>query len=314
MPRRRLHGRTQERRKKRSTRLLKRATSTPPVQSTQQPAPFERSPRVERDDLEFLETMRELAVERPPWRKDSVVRRQAVERVQFLGEAEESALFLQSMSHLGVQPLQGAGAPQPPAPAAQGPRAEPKAEPPAAPRNGTPQTLATGAATPAANAPASASPGPAAAPPPGRRPAPPERTRFDGDEDAPGVMEALLRESGFEPELKFAGAAAPPRRARPAAEPRADDGTEPDAELDLHGKTQEEAIRMVQNFLLVCHRERLKHVLVITGRGHHSGAGGPVLKDAVQRWLELNGKRFARSFVRAPARLGGDGAIWITLR
>jgi DNA-nicking Smr family endonuclease len=34
----------------------------------------------------------------------------------------------------------------------------------------------------------------------------------------------------------------------------------------------------------------------------------------VYRWLELNGKRFARGFTRAPARLGGEGAIWITLR
>jgi len=89
---------------------------------------------------------------------------------------------------------------------------------------------------------------------------------------------------------------------------------EPDSELDLHGKTLEEAIRMVQNFLLVTHRQRLRHVLIITGQGRNSGAAGPVLKDAVYRWLDLNGKPTVRSFARAPARLGGEGAIWVELR
>ena len=127
-------------------------------------------------------------------------------------------------------------------------------------------------------------------------------------------MEALLRDSGFAPELKFAGAVAPPRRHPGQSGEPQDDETEPDSELDLHGKTLEEAIRMVQNFLLVCHRQRLKHVLIITGRGHNSGSAGPVLKDAVYRWLELNGKRFAKGFFRAPSRLGGEGAIWVNLR
>src|SRR3970040_2530533 len=102
MPRRRLHGETQKRRKKPRTRLLKRKTDSAPMNVTLQPAPFERSGHVERDDLEFLEAMRELAVQRSPWRGDSPTRRRAVERVQFLAEDEESVEFLRNMAHLGV--------------------------------------------------------------------------------------------------------------------------------------------------------------------------------------------------------------------
>lgn len=89
---------------------------------------------------------------------------------------------------------------------------------------------------------------------------------------------------------------------------------EPDGELDLHGKTQEEAIRMVQNFLLTSHRQKLREVLIITGKGLNSGEGGPVLREAVNNWLERNGGRFAKSFGWAPSRHGGDGAIWVSLR
>jgi hypothetical protein len=304
MPRRRLHGETQKRRKKPQTRLLKRSDTPVRTQATQQPAPFERSPVVERDDLEFLEAMRELEVRRSPWRGDSLPRREAVEQVQFLAEEGEGALFLRSMAHLGVSPLAGEGAEpeasargqEPPA-SASAPR-EPEVMPEA------PVAQEAPAATPPAR-PAARSE---------RASAPVEGTAFELEEDAGALMEALLRDPATGPELKFAGASAPPRRGNGARPEREDEGLEPDDELDLHGKTLEEAIRMVQNFLLVCHGRRLRHVLIITGRGRNSGAAGPVLKDAVYRWLELNGKRFARGFTRAPARLGGEGAIWITLR
>ena len=320
MPRRRLHGETQKRRKKPSTRLLKRKDSPVRVQATLQPAPFERSPRVERDDLEFLEAMRELEVRRSPWRGDSVARRQSVERVQFLAEDGEAALFQRSMAHLGVAPLGGrpthpeAGrAPEAVARgASEGRPAATVAEAPAASAPGAPATAthvedihpAGGSQDPDAGSSGTRAMDDAQTP---------TITEFHADADAQRLMEALLHEGDFAPELKFAGAQAPPRRSAPRAA-REDDEAEPDSELDLHGKTQEEAIRMVQNYLLVSQRQRMRHVLIITGRGHNSGAAGPVLKDAVYRWLELNGKRFVRAFTRAPARLGGEGAIWVTLR
>jgi DNA-nicking Smr family endonuclease len=326
MPRRRLHGRTQERRKKPRTRLLKRATTAVRVQSTQQPAPFERSPHVERDDLEFLEAMRELQVQRSPWGGESVARRQTVERVQFLAEDQEAALFRRSMEHMGVTPLSAPPAADPggsdtiaedPAGSATETEAGIAAVSEAVSETTAPPAGAEPVAGPARRAPSvpqgHGAAAAASAPSPGAAGGVAQPTEFEASEDAQALMQALLREGDFAPELKFAGAAAPARR-RGERPPWENEQAEPDDELDLHGKTQEEAIHMVQAFLLTCQRQRLAHVLVITGQGRNSGPAGPVLKDAVYRWLELNGQRFARAFTRAPAHLGGDGAIWVTLR
>ena len=59
-----------------------------------------------------------------------------------------------------------------------------------------------------------------------------------------------------------------------------------DEQIDLHGKTREEAIMIVQNFIKTCHAQGLRHVLIITGKGQHSGNRGPVLKTAVVQWLK----------------------------
>ena len=88
----------------------------------------------------------------------------------------------------------------------------------------------------------------------------------------------------------------------------------PDAELDLHGKTREEAIMMVQNFVMTCHANQFRTALIITGKGIHSGNQGPVLKREVQLWLERNGKQYLRDFHTAPERFGGSGAIWLNIK
>ena len=88
----------------------------------------------------------------------------------------------------------------------------------------------------------------------------------------------------------------------------------PDAELDLHGKTRGEAIMMLQNFVMTCHANQFSTALVITGKGHHSGKGGPVLKREVQLWLDRNGKQYISNFHTAPVRFGGSGAIWLNIK
>jgi len=88
----------------------------------------------------------------------------------------------------------------------------------------------------------------------------------------------------------------------------------PDAELDLHGKSREEAIMMVQNFVMNCHANQFRTALIITGKGHHSGNKGPVLKREVQFWLERNGNQYISDFHTAPARFGGSGAILINIK
>ena len=94
----------------------------------------------------------------------------------------------------------------------------------------------------------------------------------------------------------------------------ADAVSRPDAELDLHGKTREESIMMVQNFVMTCHANQFRTALIITGKGHHSGNQGPVLKREVQLWLERNGKQYLKDFHTAPGRFGGSGAIWLNIK
>ena len=88
----------------------------------------------------------------------------------------------------------------------------------------------------------------------------------------------------------------------------------PDQELDLHGKTREEAIMIVQNFLITCHAKQFQTGLIITGKGLNSGNQGPVLKKGVEHWLKRNGNPYLRNFHEAPPRFGGSGAIWLNYK
>ena len=124
---------------------------------------------------------------------------------------------------------------------------------------------------------------------------------FAGVDDVPD-KEPALDFTPFESSLK-----------KPRTSP-ADSVSSPDAELDLHGKTREEAIMMVQNFVMTCHANQFRKALIITGKGHHSGNQGPVLKREVQLWLERNGKQYISDFHTAPARFGGSGAIWLNIK
>ena len=87
-----------------------------------------------------------------------------------------------------------------------------------------------------------------------------------------------------------------------------------DQELDLHGKTREESILMVQKFLISCYEKKYLNGLIITGKGQNSGEKGPVLKKMVKSWLEKNGKDYIIDFHEAPPRLGGSGAIWLNFK
>jgi DNA-nicking Smr family endonuclease len=85
------------------------------------------------------------------------------------------------------------------------------------------------------------------------------------------------------------------------------------ARLDLHGMTQAEAHRALRSFLLRCHEEERRTVLVITGKGTRDGEG--VLRRAVPRWLDEPGLRpvvLARE--EAQPRDGGGGAFYVLLR
>ncbi|MBI4083141.1 MAG: Smr/MutS family protein [Candidatus Lambdaproteobacteria bacterium] len=328
MARRRLHGATQQRRQKQQTRALKRQGTVARVRATQAPAPFERSTVLERDDVTFLEAMRELAVAAQRRLAATPAREEVVRRRSFAAQADQANQFESAMSRLGVEPL--------PEPRGNPPRA-------AAPRRteGTPSPQAgreAGWEAPPADSPraegnarprVASPPNPAVAPPRtegtpphlvGRggggdalpaaaRPAP---TVFRGEADDAALMAEAFAEGAFDPARKFEGA--PPPARQPGPHRRAPSGDGPDRELDLHGRTLDEALRMLAQFMDTAHQLRLRHVLVITGKGQHSGPGGPVLRHAVVHWLERHGRPYVQGWLAAPARFGGEGALWITLR
>ena len=88
----------------------------------------------------------------------------------------------------------------------------------------------------------------------------------------------------------------------------------PDDEIDLHGKTRDEAIKIVKKFVIDCYQKNLRSALIITGKGHHSAEKAPVLKREVKLWLERNGDSYITDFQEAPPRFGGSGAIWLNFK
>jgi DNA-nicking Smr family endonuclease len=308
MARHRLHGETQKRRRKPRTQALKLHGGVARPAAIQGAADFEASPDLTAQDLVFLEAMRAKDVRPRPGAGGLPARQRAIARVHAEGERETERAFQAAMAELDVRPL---GSPEPPGKRPADPdhtasaarRARPAA-PPAAP----PAAAPTGPAPGRSPTPSPAPPKPAAP----ARPAPPrpEGLRFEEEPDAERLMEQALRADASLSE-KFQGAPpAAPRRARPA-DP---DHTAPDAELDLHGCTQEQAIQRVQGFVVEARQLRLRHVLIITGRGLGSGEQGPVLRQAVSRWLERHGGPYVREVRPAPPRHGGAGALWLEMK
>ena len=87
-----------------------------------------------------------------------------------------------------------------------------------------------------------------------------------------------------------------------------------EARLDLHGYTQGQAHSALDRFLGESQARSLRCVLVITGKGTTTEAGG-VLRAQVPRWLNEPGNR-ARvlAFDYAQPKHGGLGALYVLLR
>lgn len=84
----------------------------------------------------------------------------------------------------------------------------------------------------------------------------------------------------------------------------------PDAILDLHGKTALEARESLALFLLQCQHAGLRHVLIIHGKGRDSDT--PVLKNKLNNWLRQTEQVLA--FCTAIPKHGGYGALYVLLR
>ena len=85
----------------------------------------------------------------------------------------------------------------------------------------------------------------------------------------------------------------------------------PQAEIDLHGMTLEKAYSALVTFFDEAVRRRYQKVLIIHGKGNHSG-GGAVLAPFVRSYLEKH-KRAGECGHPKNAD-GGTGSTWVILK
>jgi DNA-nicking Smr family endonuclease len=84
---------------------------------------------------------------------------------------------------------------------------------------------------------------------------------------------------------------------------------------DLHGFDAESARRRIQQFVRDSAVAGRRAVLVICGRGLHSGSEGPVLREvAVRELCSRQARAHVLAFSTASPARGGDGALAILLR
>lgn len=85
----------------------------------------------------------------------------------------------------------------------------------------------------------------------------------------------------------------------------------PDASIDLHGLTRDEALARLESFFADALRHRLEKVRIVHGKGNHS-EGEAVLKRATRDFIERN--PYAGESGACDNRSGGSGATWVLLK
>ncbi len=83
-------------------------------------------------------------------------------------------------------------------------------------------------------------------------------------------------------------------------------------QIDLHGLRSDEAREALGQFIREAHKQGLRCVRVVHGKGLGSPGKTPVLKDKVHRWLVQKSEVVA--FVQAPPAQGGAGALIVLLQ
>jgi DNA-nicking Smr family endonuclease len=87
----------------------------------------------------------------------------------------------------------------------------------------------------------------------------------------------------------------------------------PEATLDLHGLSREEALERVGHFLDNAAYHGRKTLLIVTGKGLRSESE-PVLRAAIEGYLAGEGRARVAEWGRAPRQFGGDGALAVFLK
>ena len=85
----------------------------------------------------------------------------------------------------------------------------------------------------------------------------------------------------------------------------------PDAVIDLHGLTQDEAWNALDGFFSHGNSMGFEKVLVVHGKGNNSKNEG-VLREVTRKFIELC--PFAGKSGHNPGSSGGSGATWVLLK
>lgn len=145
------------------------------------------------------------------------------------------------------------------------------------------------------------------------RPKPKPRAKFSKADEREVLNESLQDEidtieHGYGGALRFHRASVGRRTMRKLAR----GGYSVQDELDLHGMTVDEAKQRLADFIDYSAAQGKLCVRIVHGKGLGSGDRGPVLKNAVNRWLRKWDSVLA--FVSTRQVDGGTGAIYVLLQ
>ena len=86
----------------------------------------------------------------------------------------------------------------------------------------------------------------------------------------------------------------------------------PEARIDLHGLTRDEAWSRLESFVLDCKRRGLKKILIVHGKGNHSHGSDPVLGAMVRTYIERS--EHLGTSGHPDHTQGGTGATWVIIK
>ena len=84
--------------------------------------------------------------------------------------------------------------------------------------------------------------------------------------------------------------------------------------LDLHGLGVQEALRDTEQFLRDAQESGLGSIRIVYGKGKRSPGGRGVLREAIPRWLDAEGRVYVRRWERRPDSSGADGGMIVWVR
>ena len=86
----------------------------------------------------------------------------------------------------------------------------------------------------------------------------------------------------------------------------------PDATIDLHGLTRDEAWPRLEGFVADSVRRGFRKILIIHGKGNHSHGSDPVLGPMVRMFIEQN--KMLGASGHPDRNGGGNGATWVLIK